>query len=217
MLFRKKPVFSHIGLRFLEKWQPAMEWKINKSVTILSSWGDQWARLTLNSIQLLAKTISGIGYGCFVKLQYSRSRVSSGIGTSFVWFLKPTIREKRGAFGGNIAGSTHQGWVRLAKSANFTKFQYPYDDCIRRRYSQDFPAYIVPSRGYLSLDFRWGGKWDYLTYSRRGLSLNPFSFRLGRWLDTTPRVCQNQGYSPWVSRFWHQQLELVPWIPWSEL
>jgi hypothetical protein len=47
---------------------------------------------TRRNIQLRTNTISGIGYGCFVSLQYSRSSTSSWIGTSRVVFLNPFNR-----------------------------------------------------------------------------------------------------------------------------
>ena len=77
--------------------------------------------LTRKSIQLRAKAISFIGYSWLVSWQYSRSRSSSGIGTSLSAPLNPLIClkfENIGLYGICLILIAH-GWVRLAKSASY--------------------------------------------------------------------------------------------------
>ena len=67
---------------------------------------------TRRSIQLCAKVISVIGYGCCVARQYSRSSSASDIGSVLGLFLKPTMAPLASV------GSRVHGWVKFARSTN---------------------------------------------------------------------------------------------------
>jgi hypothetical protein len=67
---------------------------------------------TRKSIQLRAKVICVIGYGCRVARQYSRSSSASDIGSVLGLFLKPTM------FPLKSSGSMTHGCVKFPKSTN---------------------------------------------------------------------------------------------------
>src|SRR6266702_3464291 len=71
-------------------------------------------RRTRVNIQLRAKPISVMGYGCRVTRQYSRSSSASDIGSAPGRFLKPTRWPLVSS------GSTTHSCVKLAKSASYT-------------------------------------------------------------------------------------------------
>ena len=73
--------------------------------------------LTRKSIQLRAKVICVIGYGCRVARQYSRSSSASDTGSVLELFLKPTILPPESF------GSTTHGCVKFAKSTNCLLFK----------------------------------------------------------------------------------------------
>ena len=67
---------------------------------------------TRKSIQLRAKVICVIGYGCRVARQYSRSSFASDIGSVLGLFLKPTMLPLKSF------GSMTHGCVKFPKSTN---------------------------------------------------------------------------------------------------
>jgi hypothetical protein len=90
---------------------------------------------TRKSIQLCAKVICVIGYGCRVARQYSRSSSASDIGSVLGLFLKPTMLPLKSF------GSMTHGCVKFPKSTScFVQVKFA---CQRHVSPRPQPSYML--------------------------------------------------------------------------